>query len=224
MKPAAVPLALLLSACGSAGGAGLAPALWQHTMGVRDNAPSMTSAEAEEFPYPLLMVRIGGRNWQRMVLQSITAGPGAQRLTWVSSDRRAFATINGRIVAAAGGATVLAGTLYQDPDPLAEPLAIPAGGITWRRSVDIMRPGEAGGGRFGVPLDCRVTPKAHETVQVLDRGVDAIRLEEKCHGPGLSFTSTFWAGVADGEIWRAEQWAGGDSAITFEVAKPPPPS
>lgn len=221
MRSAAVPLALLLSACGSAGGSGIAPALWQHATGGGAAAPAMTSAEAEAFPYPLLMVRGDGRGWQRMVLQSATAGAGAPRLTWLSADRRAIATIHGRIVAAAGSGAVLAGTLFQDPDPLAAPLAIPAEGVIWRRAVDIMGPGEAGDDRFGIPLDCRIVPTSRETVQVLDRSLDALRLEETCRGPGLSFASTFWVGVADGQVWRAEQWAGGDAPVTFEVAKPP---
>jgi hypothetical protein len=221
MRSAAVPLALLLSACGSAGGSGIAPALWQHAAGGGAAGAAMTSAEADAFPYPLLMVRGDGRGWRRMVLQSVTAGAGAPRLTWLSADRRAIATVHGRIVAAAGGGPVLAGTLFQDPDPLAAPLAIPPDGITWRRSVDIMPPGEAGGGQFGVPLDCRIAPRAREVIGILGRGIDTIRLEETCRGPGLSFTGTFWVGVADAQVWRAEQWAGGDAPITFEVAKPP---
>ncbi len=219
MRVAAVPLALLLAACGSAGGPGIAPALWEQTAGGA-TAPPLTLAEAEASDYPLLMARAGGHGWQRMVLQSATAGPGAPRLTWLSADRRAIATVNGRIVAAAGTGPVLAGTLFQDPDPLGSPLSIPAEGIAYRRSVDIMEPGEAGSGRFGVPLDCRIAPRARQVVQVLDRDMDTIRLEETCRGPGLSFTSRFWVGVADGQVWRAEQWAGGDGPVTFEVAKP----
>lgn len=218
MRLAAVPLALLLSACGSASGPGIASALWE---GGGSTAPAVTAAEAEASARPLLMVRAGGRGWRRMVLQSETAGPGAPRLTWLSADRRAMATINGRIVAAAGAGPVLAGTLFQDPDPLADPFAIPEDGTAWRRAVDIMQPGEAGGGRFGVPLDCRITPRARETARVVDREVDTIRLDETCRGPGLSFTSRFWVGVADGQVWRAEQWAGDDAPVTFEVARPP---
>jgi len=219
MRLSAIPLALLLSACGSAGGANIAPTLWQRTMG-GEPPPPITAAEAATFPYPLLLVRTGG-DWQRMVLQSVTAGPGAQRLTWLSADRHAIATEGGRIVAAAGGRVVLAGTLFQDPDPLLAPLAIPADGITYRRAVDLMEGRKAGGGQFGLPLDCRITPRARETVTILGRGIDTIRLDETCRGPDLSFTSRFWVGVADGFIWRAEQWAGSGTPITYEVAKPP---
>lgn len=219
---AAMPLALLLSACGSAGGSGVIPALFQSTIGA-EPPPPITEAELAAFPYPLLLVR-GDGGWQRMVLQSVTSGPGAPRLTWLSASRRAMATVGGRIVAAAGGGTVLAGTLFQEPDPLLSPLSIPADGAAYRRTVDVMEGSDPGSGQFGVPLDCRIAPRAREVITIVNRPIETLRLEETCRGPGLSFTSRFWAATTDGFIWRAEQWAGGDVRLTFEVLKPPPAS
>jgi hypothetical protein len=215
----ALPVLLLLAACAS-DQANPLDALRRESV---RNAP-ITREQADAQPFASILARQDGGRPALLILQSAGASGGGApaRLTWLSADRQAIMTQGGRLIATGGGRRNLAGTVFQDADPLRDPLQIPVGGVFARRAVDIL-PGTDRDAEpaFGLQLDCRLAPEVDETIVVLDRPIEARRIAESCTGSGASHRNTFWADLGTGFIWRSDQWAGpGAPRLTIEVLKP----
>lgn len=210
---------LILAGCASDGASPLDLLRRQSTEG----AP-ITRAQADAQPFASILARQDGGRPALLILQSAGAGGagGPPRLTWLSADRQAIMTLGGRVVATGGGRRSLAGTIFQDTDPLRDPLQIPEDGVYARRAIDLLpgtqREAEA---VFGLQLNCRLAPEADETIVVLEQPHAVRRITERCTGDGAAHTNRFWADLETGFIWRAEQWAGpGQPRLTIEVLKP----
>jgi hypothetical protein len=122
------------------------------------------------------------------------------RVLWRSDGHVALATDGPRIVATAGLGQMLTATRFDGPDPLEDPRALAGRGAVARRSVDLQGAArDAESMRFGVALDCLLRGAAQEGWLVI---------EERCTGPGLSFTNRFWADPETGVIRQSQQWVG----------------
>ncbi|WP_159456826.1 YjbF family lipoprotein [Roseivivax jejudonensis] len=58
-----------------------------------------------------------------------------------------------------------------------------------------------------VTLQCRVTGRTAETLDLIGLGVATIRTDERCHLPDRSFDNAYWR-RADGTVVKARQWIG----------------
>ncbi|MBI0433491.1 YjbF family lipoprotein [Roseomonas sp. KE0001] len=154
-----------------------------------------------------------GLTWQgRRALARLVQQNGENRL-WRSAGGLVVATDGARVVATAGLREWIAGSRLDGPDPLDEPLAIPARPVGLRRQIDLMRnsrkPDEM---RFGLSLTCRVSAGPAGA---------ALLIREGCRGGGHSFTNRYWADPATGGIYRSEQWVGEAGMMLLEVVTPP---
>lgn len=204
--PAVLALAVTLSACGDTPGGAVIEVLSETV--APDRTPPVSRAEAMALPYASALVTLGGRRPAFVVLHSTQGG----RQIWLSADRVAIATEQGRVVALAGLAGAITETRFRDGQP-PKPLA----GGEHLRLVDIAP------NVWGLTIACANREDGEETIRILGEPVPTLRAVESCRSErGERFTDRFWIGAEDGLIWRAEQWIGpGLPRLTFELVKPP---
>ena len=206
VAPVVVTLALIVAACGDTPGGAVVEALTEAV--APDRAPPINRAEAMALPYASALVTLGNRRPAFVVLHSSQGG----RQIWLSADRVAIATEQGRVVALAGLAGAITETRFRDGQP-PKPLA----GGEHLRLVDIAPT------FWGLTITCTNREDGEETIQILGAWVPTLRAVETCRTErGERFTERFWIGAEDGLIWRADQWIGpGLPRLTFELVKPP---
>ncbi len=204
--PVVLTIAVILAACGDTPGGAVVEALTETV--APDRAPPISRAEALALPYASALVTLGNRQPAFVVLHSSQGG----RQIWLSADRVAIATEQGRVVALAGLAGAITETRFRDGQP-PKPLA----GGEHLRLVDIAP------NVWGLTITCANREDGEETISILGEAVPTLRAFESCRTErGERFTEWFWIGAEDGLIWRAEQWIGpGLPRLTFELVKPP---
>ena len=166
-------------------------------MGLPDVA--VTRDQIRQIPYASIRAKVG--NGQRSVLVLYRYdGPD---LHWMSADRVAFTTRAGRLVKTAGLPANLRSSTVLDGDPVAVGLNRLEGPVRKTRIVDIEP-----GARYGIPIESTLEPEAEETIEILERTYDTVRVRERCVAPLLdwSFDNVYWAERSNGFVWRSTQF------------------
>lgn len=77
-------------------------------------------------------------------------------------------------------------------------------------------------GRYGIALDCVFTQVARETIEIIERRYDVVRVNETCTNARRQVTNTYWVAADSGFIWKSEQWLGPRLGhVTVEIIRPP---
>jgi len=180
---------------------------------------ALSDAQIEALPYASLGIRIGGGAPAITILASIDG----DELHWASADRVVFVTRRGRLVKTVGLPRDLSATVWVAADPLASyPLLVPASSSDRKisRFVDI-RPNDD----FGVPMESRFEVSGDETISLLGRSHDCVRLREHIlvRKWRWSTENVFWIDKDSGRVWKSRQQFCPDvPAMTLEVLKPAP--
>ena len=175
----------------------------------------LTRAQADELPYASLGASFGNGRGAVLILASYD---GAD-LRWVSADRVLLVTRGGRLVKTAGLPQDLRRAEFVGGDPVLAGLHRLNNPVVAECQLDLLP-----GNEFGVPAHTRFTPGARESITILDRSCDVVRVEERITVPlwNWSATNTWWADAATGFVWRSiQQFCPQTPAITLETLKPP---
>ena len=152
--------------------------------------------QAAAVPYASIGVRVGDSSQALFVL----ATQSGDALQWLSGQRVALTTRDGRIVRTAG----LAHNLVA--------LVPGAGGsgaaADWSRPAtlnwvaDLSDPTS-----FSVQIRCQRAPEGMETLTVLGKQVQALKVEERCAVQSLdwSFVNSYWVDPTSGLVWKSIQ-------------------
>ena len=179
----------------------------------RPDAP-ITRSQIEASPYASVRAKMGSSGRVVMVLGRYDAPD----LHWISADRVAIATRNGRIVKTAGLSENLKNTDFLGPDPVADGLHQLVGTTTVRRLIDI-----DAGNHFGVPVTSQLTPQGRETIEVLERTYETIVVRETNVAKILDweFENYYWVDPDTGFVWKSLQHATPNTPpVELEVLKP----
>jgi hypothetical protein len=207
---ALAPFVLALGAC-SSDGASDWPALWTAAQQAWAGGESSVSLQqAGAVPYATLGVRIGGGPQQLLILATDN---GDHRL-WTSAAHVAIETRNGRITATAGLQQNLFGFISQSG---ANQSWMVAHEYQWTADfADI--------GRYSILVTCHDVPTARETIQILGKDFDTMRVEEDCNAAQLdwSYHNTFWVDALSGRVWRSRQFFHPKAdPLELEILRPP---
>ncbi|MEJ1968796.1 MAG: YjbF family lipoprotein [Rhizomicrobium sp.] len=180
----------LLSACSSDSGDDWS-AMWDvaSTSWHARDAP-VALEEAAAIPYATLGIRLDGGQEHILVLARDNDG----EQLWLSSTKVAITTVNGRVARTSGFDTDLTGysaTEGQRAD--------------WTKPHSYSWIGDfADLGYYSVPVTCKDSPAGPDSITILGKAFDTIRVDESCLSEALnwSFTNTYWVG-ASGRVWRA---------------------
>ena len=134
---------------------------------------------------------------------------------WISADRAAIVTRNGRVIRLYGIGADLRDTRDIERDPIAAQTFAFEG--QHRRSVDLDSPIT-----YGIPIESSFTTLRRETITILDRQHDTLVVAEQNAARVVrwSFTNEFWLDFDTGFVWRSVQHFAPEMApVTIEVYK-----
>lgn len=121
---------------------------------------------------------------------------------WMASTRQILMLEDGLAVRSVGFNDNLDGTRFDGASPFKTGLHRIPDGLQTRRQVDF-----TDGYRMGVSVTSRFNKKGLETVHILDRDVELLRVDEEISMDGLGFTAQnrYWVDPADGFIMASVQ-------------------
>lgn len=121
---------------------------------------------------------------------------------WMASSRQILMLEDGLAIRSVGFNDNLDGTRFEGESPFKTGLHRIADGLQTRRQVDF-----TDGYRMGVILSSRFKKKGLETVHILDRDVELLRVDEEIAMDGLDFSARnqYWVDPADGFIMASVQ-------------------
>ena len=129
----------------------------------------VTRDQIRQIPYATIRAKIG--NGQRSVL--VLFRYDGSDLHWLSADRIALTTRAGRLVKSAGLPSDLRASSMVGDDPVAAGLHRLSGPTRATRLIDV-EPGAL----YGIPVDLTITPEAEETIDIVERSYDVVRVRE----------------------------------------------
>ena len=121
---------------------------------------------------------------------------------WMASTRQILMLQDGLAIRSVGFNENLDGTRFDGESPFKTGLHRIPDGLQARRQVDFID-----GYRMGVIVTSRFNKKGLETVQILDRNVELLRVDEDFTMEGLDFSAQnrYWVDPIDGFIMVSEQ-------------------
>jgi hypothetical protein len=121
---------------------------------------------------------------------------------WMASTRQILMLEDGLAIRSVGFNDNLDGTRFDGVSPFKTGLHRIHDGLQTRRQVDFND-----GYRMGVSVTSRFNRKGLETVHILDRDVELLRVDEEIAMDGLGFTAQnrYWVDPTDGFIMASEQ-------------------
>ncbi|MGO4311774.1 YjbF family lipoprotein [Pseudomonas sp. KB_15] len=121
---------------------------------------------------------------------------------WMASTRQILMLEDGLAIRSVGFNDNLDGTRFEGVSPFKTGLHRIPDGLESRRKVDFIA-----GYRMGVNVTSHFKKKGLETVHILDRDVELLRVDEEIAMDGLGFTAQnrYWVDPADGFIMASEQ-------------------
>lgn len=121
---------------------------------------------------------------------------------WMASTRQILMLEDGLAIRSVGFNDNLDGTRFDGKSPFKTGLHLITDGLQARRQVDFVN-----GYRMGVSLTSRFKKKGLETVHILDRDVELLRVDEDIAMEGLGFTALnqYWVDPTDGFIMASVQ-------------------
>jgi len=162
-------------------------------------------------PYASMGAKIG-RGQRSLLVLGRYDGPDRH---WISADRAAVVTRNGRLIRLYGIGADLRDTHEIDDDPVAAATFAFEG--LHRRSVDLGTPL-----KYGIPIESFFTVQRRETITILDRQHDTLLVTEANDARTVrwSFVNQYWLDFDTGYVWRSVQhFAPEMPAVTLEVYK-----
>ncbi len=137
---------------------------------------------------------------------------------WISADRVAIATRNGRIVKTAGLAENLKNTEFVGKDPVGEGLHRLDHAKSVRRMIDVDT-----GNQYGLTVISELQPVGRETIEILGRTHETVVIRETGAAGqlGWEFENYFWVDAITGFVWKSRQHTTPNTpTIEFEILKP----
>jgi len=176
----------------------------------------MSLQEIESSPYAMLGVDVGGVSKAIMVLGEFQG----RDLAWIAADRSILVTRNGRIVRTAGFETNLRDVSSSAHEPIDE-----AREHKSARATQLVRQMEwSGKGSGSYPASVELTPKGSETIQILNRAVRTLIVDESVEVRSLDWavTNRYWMDSTTGAVVRTrQQFHPTMSVLTLEMIRPP---
>lgn len=218
VKPsAAIAFLFMLAACSSTGNSDYS----QFYRALRQSAAAsfgngrITKDQAAAIAYASMGYRVNGGTEQLVVLA--TDANGEQ--LWTSKARIVIVTRDGRIARTVGLLHDRTGMSPRTGEQLAAVTAALNGNVTYRRLEDF--PDIPA---YGVMLTCTLSKKRAETITILGRGIQTIRIDESCRSSDRkwSFTDRFWVAPDASLVWRSLQHVDPTGTVVeTEILRPP---
>lgn len=170
----------------------------------------VTLQEAASVPYASIGVRVGDSNQVILVL-------GTQEqdtLLWTSAARISLITKNGRIVRTGGLSPDL--TYYRNMGESRDK----NGRLITRWSADFRELG-----LYGIVIACAEQQPEGETISILGKEIQTLRVEERCKSQDSqldwSFKNIFWRDAQTQMVWRSLQHVSPKlDAISVDILRP----
>ncbi len=185
------------------------------SLGVVTGGSSITLAEVTGVPFASVGVRVGSGPQMLLVL----ATRSGQSTLWTSASHIALEIVSGRIVRTAGLPHNLSATVFSVSDPLDAGLQSLRAPASAKRSLDF-----EDRNLFGAIVDSIVAPAGPAEIDVLGVRVKCLHVVERCScaALGWNFVNEYWAGAADGRVWRSTQYVHPDlDAVEVALFRPP---
>ena len=196
----AAALALLLGGCSSSGTSDYASYYALLRQGFRQSFGNgaIGRQEAAAIPYASMGVRLDDGPESLLVLGSDTSGDQL----WTSKAKIVVMTHDGRILRTVG--------LEHDLTALApqKGTALPPPGTALKGpQAFIMRADFADMGIYDAAIACGLAARRRETITILGRGLNTMRVDETCRAgsPSWNFTNSYWVDADTGFVWRSVQ-------------------
>jgi len=164
-------------------------------------------------PYASMAAKIG-RGPRTLLVLGRFDGPD---LHWISEDKTAVVTRNGRVTRTTQIGRDLIDTQGIEDDPVATGNMAFEG--THVRTVDLADPTAA----FGIPITSTFRVVAQETIKILDREFDTLKVEELNIASTVrwEFENMYWFDFQTGFMWKSVQHFARDTPpIETEILKP----
>jgi hypothetical protein len=122
---------------------------------------------------------------------------------WLGPNKSSIMTAYGRILRTAGLQNNLTDQVFQNRDPLANPVAVDWDTAEATRSVDYNS--EIG---FGYKVNCTYEEIDTGPIKIIEASHEVRLIVEKCESDAIRwrFKNKFWIDAATGFIWKSEQW------------------
>ena len=162
-------------------------------------------------PYASMGAKVG-RGQRSMLVLGRYDGPDRH---WVSADRAALVTRNGRLTRLYGIGADLRDTRDIDDDPIAAATFAFEG--LHLRTLDLSSPVQ-----YGIPIESTFAIQRRETITILDRQHDTLVVAEEnvARVVHWSFVNEYWLDFDTGYVWRSVQHFAPDMpSVTLEIYK-----
>ena len=160
-------------------------------------------------PYASVGARVG-RGQRSLLVLGRYDGPDRH---WISADRAAIVTRNGRLIRLYGIGADLRDTRDIEDDPIAAATFAFEG--THRRSVDLSSPVN-----FAIPIESTFETLGRETITILGTQHDTLVVAEHNQARAVrwSFVNEYWLDFDTGYTWRSVQhFAPQSPPVTMEI-------
>ena len=167
----------------------------------------------DNLPYASMAAKIG-RGPRVLLVLGRFDGPD---LHWISADNTAVVTRNGRVTKTTQIGRDLLDTQGIEDDPVATGNMAFEG--THDRTVDLRDPSEV----FGIPITSTFRIVARETIKILDREIDTLKVEERNIASTVrwEFENMYWFDFQSGFLWKSVQhFARNTPPIELDILKP----
>lgn len=166
--------------------------------------------EAAQIPFATLGIRIDGGPEQVLVLATDDDGV---RL-WTSSGHVSLETRDGRVIRTSGFGTDLSAHIASDNgvEDWLQPHA-----YAWVADFHDL-------GRYSVQMSCRVAPQGRDSIKILGKVLDTVRVDEHCESAGVNWNieNTYWVSPRTRRVWRSIQhFHPNGPEIEVEYLRPP---
>lgn len=210
-RGASLALVLFLGGCVNFGGADMRSLITLAQRSWEGGANDITLQQASEVPFATLGIRLGSGP---QVMTILTGDSENGRLLWTTKGF-AMTTLDGHIVRTAGLPHDLGGVYYKGTPP---------GGMApleFTETVDLPEYR-----LYGVPIKCRDTRGADETIKILGQDIQTVRIDETCASQSSaldwSFHNVYWLDPQSRLVWRSLQHISpGLDVVETEVLRPP---
>jgi hypothetical protein len=218
LAAAALAVAVAVGGCTDSG-----PSVWQQLgavaktslLGPGKQPPrrEMTRAELDEIPYATIAVTVGDA---RTYLVPLADNDGY--LNYLDSAGRGIVMLGGAVTGTQGLGSDLQGMRYHHADPVPTPTPLDQWPREFHREYQFRLRDVTD---YSITLDCVLVPVVGETIEIVERDYDVVRVSETCTNARRQIVNTYWVEPDTGFIWKSVQWLGPDlGQATIEIIRP----
>jgi len=176
-------------------------------------APERTRAELDEIPYATIAVSFEGR---RAFLVPLADNGGY--LDYRDSTGRGIRMLGGAVAGTQGLGRDLEAVRFALDDPVAHPVPLAKWPDELHRAYQFR---QREGPQYVITLGCRLERVARETIEIVERSYDLVRISELCRNQRREVANTYWVEEETGFIWKSRQWLGPTiGQVTVEIIRP----